>query len=75
MEGDSSQKVQTMTRRERIIQIIDDWADEPGSFEDWGSLLKVNVLIQCEKEFGVQFNSADIPSITGLTTLLVDGET
>lgn len=56
--------------RERLIQIIDDWSDEPDSYEEWGSLLKVNVLIASEKEFGVQFNSAEIPSITGLTTLL-----
>ena len=59
-----------MTIRDRLIQIINDWADEPDSFKEWDSILKVNVLIQSEKEFGIKFNSADIPGITGLKSLL-----
>lgn len=58
--------------RERLIRLIDDWGDEPGCYEDWDSVLKVNILIAAEKEFGVTsfFNSADIPGITGLESLL-----
>ena len=59
-----------MNQRDKIKQIIDDWSDEPDSFEDWDSLLKVNVLVQVEKEFGVRFASAEIPNITGLESLM-----
>ena len=61
-----------MTTRDRLITIIEAWSDDPldESLEQWDSILKVNVLIQTEKEFGVRFNSAEIPAITGLETLL-----
>lgn len=61
-----------MTTRKRLIQIISDWSDDPDASPEgpWDSVLRVNVLLATEKEFGIQIPAQDILAITDLKSLL-----
>jgi acyl carrier protein len=69
-----------MDTRERLLRVVESIlgcdvqsisdADGPRTIDGWDSVAHLNLILAVEEEFGIQFETAEIPNMLTVGTIL-----